>query len=66
MARNDEPFELEGSVIIRTTRKAVLVRTGDMDEVWIPRSCCIDGEDLEEGNEDVSVQSWWAEQEELG
>lgn len=63
MARNDEPYELRGSSVLRTTNKAVLIRLDDMNEVWIPRSVCVDGDDLDEDDTDISVQSWWAEQE---
>jgi hypothetical protein len=63
LSRNDEPYELDGSVVLRTSRRAVLVRTDDLAEVWIPKSVCIDGDDLEEGDKDISVRSWWAEQE---
>lgn len=65
MSRNDEPYELDGSVVLRISRRAVLVRTDDLDEIWIPKSVCIDGDDIEEGDQDISVRSWWAEQEGL-
>jgi len=63
MLRPDESYELNGSVAIRTTPKAVLVRLDDLTERWIPRSACVDGDDIEEGTEDISVHAWWAEQE---
>jgi hypothetical protein len=65
MAANQEPFELDGSVVIRITARAVLVRKDDLSELWIPWSVCIDGDELTEGDENISVRSWWAEQEGL-
>lgn len=61
----DEPYFLADSVVLKPTRRAVLVRMKDGEERWIPRSVCVDGDRLEEGDQDISVQGWWAEQEEL-
>lgn len=62
--------------VIHTTELAVLVRV-ERDpqlpgfaplpprEIWIPRSVCEDGDDLEEGDTSVVVRSWWADREGL-
>ena len=65
MLRQEESYELSGSSVIRTTQKAVLVRLDDLTEIWIPRSVCLDGDDIVDGDEDISVQAWWAEQEDI-
>lgn len=62
---SDDYCELTGSVVIGTTPRAVLVRLDDMNQVWIPRSVCQDGDSLEEQDKNVSVQPWWAEREDL-
>lgn len=61
----DDYYELTGSKVIRTTPRAVLLRLDDMNEVWVPRSVCQFGDSLDEDDTNVSVQSWWAEREDL-
>jgi hypothetical protein len=56
-------YELDGSTIIMTNYKAVLVRLDTLDEVWIPRSVCIDGDELAEDDTNIEVQAWWIEKE---
>lgn len=50
--------------ITRTTNAAVLVDFGDR-EVWIPRSVCLEGDALEEGDTDLNVADWFLEKEGL-
>lgn len=65
MLRQDESYELAGSVVIATRPKAVLVRLDDETERWIPRSVCINGDDLDDEDTDISVLAQWAEREEI-
>lgn len=51
--------------VIRTTDRAFLFRADDESETWIPRSVCIDGDDVEEGDTDILVARWFADQEGL-
>lgn len=56
---------LEGYIIRRTTEKAIgLVKEGAgymADLVWVPRSCCTDGETLEVGDTDIECLLYIAE-----
>ena len=52
--------------VIVTTTKAILVRFENQKEVWIPRSVCEAGDQLEKGDHDIMVQEWCAEREGLG
>lgn len=51
--------------IIAATNRAVLVRLENLKEVWIPRSLCDNGRDLEVGDTDICVEEWFAEKEGL-
>lgn len=51
-------------LIMKSTEDAVLFLL-EGDEKWIPRSVCIDGDTLEDGDEDVIVANWWLEKEGL-
>lgn len=56
---------IEG-VIIRTTDRAILLRLESNDEeVWIPRSVCINGDVLDEGDTDPDVEEWFVRKENL-
>lgn len=71
-SRDPEYVTLDGYVVRRTTPGAVglakaqvgLVNGGERI-VWVPRSLCEDGFGLEEGDTDIVVQEWKAEQEGL-
>lgn len=69
MTFDDSYYTLEGSEVLRTTKKALLVRYVDGDgvlhEVWIPRSQCRDGEELRAEDFDVEVAEWWVAENEL-
>ena len=51
--------------IIRVSEKAVLVRFIDLREIWIPRSVCENGADLDEGDTDLVVADWFINKEGL-
>lgn len=44
--------------IRKTTERAVMIVVNGTD-VWIPRSACLDGEHLGEGDQDLVVANWW-------
>ncbi|WP_048647528.1 hypothetical protein [Nitratireductor soli] len=50
--------------ITRATDAAVLVDLDDQ-EIWIPRSVCLEGDTLDVGDTDLIVADWWLEQEGL-
>lgn len=56
--------DLDGYRVARTTAKAVLLAKGDF-EVWVPRSVCEDGDELDMGDTDICVAEWFAEREGL-
>ena len=51
--------------VIKVTDSAVLFVTDDGTETWIPRSVCLQGEDIDEGDTDVCVADWFPEREGL-
>lgn len=63
--------------VIRETDMAILFRVEpdtlplpgmaqqESREVWIPRSVCDHGDDIEEGDTDIYVSDWFCEREEL-
>lgn len=53
---------IDGTVI-RETDLAVLVKTDDFGDVWIPRSACEAGESLSVGDDDIRVSNWWLRRE---
>lgn len=53
---------LEGE-IKATTEKAVMIVTPDGAPVWVPRSCCEGGDDLDIGDDDPLVATWWLRKE---
>lgn len=66
MSREDTnyPVELGDVTVVKTTDKALLIRTDDGTEAWIPRSLClIDTTIKAEGDVGTLViPSWYAEQ----
>lgn len=46
----------------RTTDDAILFVVNG-DEIWVPRSVCLDGSNVEEGDTDLIIANWWAEKE---
>jgi hypothetical protein len=66
----DESVTLEGYIVRRTTEKAIGIVKEDAgiqggDLIWIPRSCCADGESIETGDTDLECALWKAEAEGL-
>lgn len=60
---------LDGYIVRHTTEKAVaLVKEGagfQADLVWVPRSCCREGDALDTGDTDIECVEWKAESEGL-
>lgn len=62
---------LEGYVVRRCTANAIGICKAVTplglreDLTWVPRSLCEDGETLEEGDTDIVVAQWKADQEGL-
>lgn len=50
-------------LVMKTTEGAVLWQPSRGDEFWIPRKVCIQGEEIEDGDEDIIVANWWLEKE---
>ena len=50
--------------IRKATDKAVLIVV-DGEDHWVPRSVCLDGDSLAEGDEDLIVADWWLKKEGL-
>lgn len=47
--------------VTKTSRSAVLFVMDDGTELWVPRSVCLDGDSLDEGDTDLVVADWWLE-----
>lgn len=45
----------------KTTDDAVLFQTDDGTEFWVPRSVCLDGQEIDEGDTDIVIADWWLE-----
>ena len=59
---------LSGVQIVHTTKLAVQIGWTEHSEemfAWIPRSLCVDGDTLGEGDTDVIVAQWFADKEGL-
>jgi hypothetical protein len=51
-------------IVLATTDDAVLFRRHDLlEEKWIPRSRCEDGDDISKGDEEIVVQDRWLRSE---
>jgi len=67
----DQWTTIDGYIVVKETEKAVgLAKSANVIDrntalVWVPRSCCQDGERLEEGDEDITVATWFVEKEGL-
>lgn len=49
----------------KTTDAAILFQPDTGEEFWVPRRVCLDGDAVEEGDEDIIVADWRLEQEGL-
>lgn len=56
---------LIGEVLRPTTERAVLFRLETGVEKWIPRSVCLDGDVISEGDTELVVAEWFCEKEGL-
>lgn len=50
-------------LITRTTESAVLMELDDGSEYWVPRSVCISGDTITEGDTDILVACWFLDKE---
>ena len=53
---------LEG-LVEKTTDAAILFLPSTGSEFWVPRKVCLDGDSVEEADEDLVVADWWLKQE---
>lgn len=51
-------------VVLKLTESAVLLGT-DLGEIWVPKSLCEGADEIDEGDEEVRIQRWRAEQDGL-
>ncbi|CDZ55051.1 hypothetical protein [Neorhizobium galegae] len=47
--------------VTKTTDGAVFFVQDNGTELWVPRSVCLQGEDVDEGDTDLVVADWWLE-----
>ena len=45
--------------VVWETPKAILLELFDGFKVWIPRSVCLGGGEIEAGDRDPAVVDWW-------
>lgn len=64
MKKGFDQTTLAGEVV-RTTSSAILFKRDDGTEFWVPRRCCLQGEDIDAGDTDLVVADWWLEKEGL-
>jgi hypothetical protein len=51
-------------LVLKSTDAAILWQPAEGgEEFWIPRKVCLDGDALEDGDEDIAVADWWLDQE---
>lgn len=67
MTDSQYPVELDDVTLVKDTGKAILIRTEDGTEAWIPRSCVLDGTEITtEGDVGgLIVPSWLSDREGL-
>jgi hypothetical protein len=58
MSRDD--FVPVRCTVLKTTDAAVLIGTGTA-EVWLPKSQCEGADEIDEGDDEVRVRRWLAE-----
>ena len=46
-------------IVLSTTDAAILLQIDHGPERWIPRKVCLQGDAIEEGDEDPTVATWW-------
>lgn len=52
--------------VTKTTDSAVLFVLADDTELWVPRSVCIEGDAIDEGDTDLIIADWWLEKQGIG
>lgn len=52
-------------VVKRCTPKAVLIHRESGDMQWVPRSVALDGADIHNNDEDISIAEWWLKRNEV-
>lgn len=65
---DDTEYEYVHGNVTRATQKAVLLSVEDLNgtrEIWIPRSCIQDGEEVSVFDEGLYVAEWFCEKEGL-
>ena len=55
---------VEGYEVVKCTDGAVCLSKNGAD-TWVPRSVCMDGDALTEGDTDITVKSWYASRDGL-
>ena len=57
---------LDNVRVARVTPRAILLEIDKSKPgVWVPRSVCENGDELDIGDTDICVQRWFAEREDL-
>jgi hypothetical protein len=52
-------------IVLSTTDAAIYIQIDHGPDIWIPRKVCLNGIDIEDGDEDPAVADWWLKQEKL-
>ncbi len=64
-----EHVQLQGVEVVGTTEKAIKIRWTQPDDIeveqWMPRSVCIDGNDIHVGFTEIMAATWFVEKEDL-
>lgn len=50
-------------LVLKTTDEAILWQPVDDEEFWIPRKVCLQGDEIDDGDEDIIVADWWLDKE---
>lgn len=58
-------YQAVGGEVIAKTPLAVLIRLEDGQSVWVPRSQIEGGDELDVGDEDLSIATWWLREQGL-
>lgn len=62
----DDTFSVNDAAVIRDSGKALLFKTDDLGEVWVPKSVIHDDSEVWEMGQDpgtLVVQGWWAQKQ---
>ena len=51
-------------LVLKTTDAALLWQPAEGgEEFWIPRKVCLQGDEIDDGDEDIIVADWWLKKE---